>query len=348
MSTYKTREILGYKKPENHPKSVDEELEERLEEWKRRQLEKDRWLEFEEMVKRRELAIAELDKKLDEIKGLSSNAGQVLPKLSKEELEVVKLLLEMKEEDRLKAIQMMTLLKGGVSTAMPIIASSGSDVSKIAETVNAIVSAVKSLTPQPQTGADVRDTLLTTVLNKWMELMEKRASEARGDRVDEFVNALLSYAVQQLTSPRGSEIEYLSNNLDKLQNLLVRLIPQPSGSSALDTAKIWLEMRKMDQEYEKWKTEMNMKREAEERKMEVFKKAIETLDLGGLVKSALPTVASSIRGPSKLPTVLCDPAQGGCGSQIPVPPNAKEVVCAVCGKAWRIGEPKGEATEPSK
>lgn len=347
----RVRKVLGLSSQDKRDegKSVDEELDEYLERQKRYILDRAKWLELEEMIKKRELSMAEMEKKLEEIKGYARNESAI-PKLSKEELEIARLLLEMKDEDRMKAIQILMLLKGGVSTAMPMLMSSGSDVSKIAETVNALVSAIKALTPQ-QTGQDVRDTLLTSLLNKVIELSEKRSSEARaaGDTVNELVANLLNYAIQQLTAPKGSELEYLSSNLDKLQNLVAKLTPPSQGANPIDTYKIWLEMKKIDQEYEKWKTELALRQQAEERKMQIIEKAIGALDLGGLIKSALPAVASSIRGSSRLPTVVCDPGQGGCGSQIPVPPNVREVVCAVCGRTWRIeSKPSGAEEQASK
>jgi len=351
------KEIIGFKNrsSEGERKDVDEALDEWINRIKAEKLERAKWLELEEWLKKKELSIAEMEKKLEELKGLGgvSVLRGVAPKLSKEELEIVKLLLDMNDEDRVKALQILMLLKGGVANALPLLLASGgssnpSSIKELAETINTIVSTARSLMPNQSggSGGGVKDTIIQTLLTKVIDLAEKRASEARNDNnpLNEVAAKLLSYAVEQLTAPRGSEIDYMADRLSKLKEIATILSPPAQGGSSLDVYKIWLEMKKLDQEYEKWKTELAMKQQSEERRLKLLNQILNTVDISGAVRSFLGNMAASSRGASNLPTVVCDPSQGGCGAPIPVPPGVNEVVCARCGKRWSI-RAKGEASK---
>jgi hypothetical protein len=342
------REVIGVKKTNTEEeKSPDEKIKEYLDRQKEEMLARARLLELEELVKKKELAITELDSKIEALRsrgtGLSLGVGEsVLPKLSKEEMEVVKLLLEMKDEDRVKALQMLMLLKGGGMGVVPFLGGSReTSVKDLAETLNALISAVKSVTP----GQSTESALLQTLVSKLIEMAEKRPREEQSP-LNEALNALVKYALEQLVSPRESDLDYMTEKLPKLIETAARIIPQQSGTNP-ELYKAWLELKRLDQEYEKWKAEMEFKRRSEEQKIDLLRSLVNTFEPGKLVKSALDSMLQSSRGQTSLPTILCDPKQGGCGSVIPIPPGVSEVVCARCGSRWRIGSEEQASQEGS-
>jgi hypothetical protein len=349
------RRILGGKSAE--PKgSVEEELKEFMDRVKAEKIERARWTELEDWLKEKELSIAEKERRLAELRGYGYGSGPASspsssPKFTKEELEVVKLLAEMDDETRAKALQILTILRSGSMSAVPLLFSGagGPSVTKLsdfAEAVGKTVASIKEVLPQPQPQqqqqqSDIRDKLLETLLLKYVDMMEKRAQtqeDTRSRALDEALSKVISYSIEQALSPKGSDLDYLADRLDKLRSVVAPLVPQTTGSA--DTTKVWLELRKMDQEYEKWKTELEMRRQDEERKYQMLGEIVKNLDVGRIVREGLGRMASASRG-SSLPTIVCDREAGGCGSTIPVPPGVSEVVCASCGKAWRIGAGAG-------
>jgi len=184
--------------------------------------------------------------------------------------------------------------------------------------------------------------LLNTLISKLLEMAEKRQPREEQNPLNEAVQLLLKYALEQIVSPKESDIDYISDRLEKLRNVVAMIMPQQMPQANTDLYKVWLELKKLDQDYEKWKTEMEMKRRSEEVKINLLREIIDALEPGKLARSALDGILQSSRGGTSLPTILCDPNQGGCGARIPIPPGVTEVVCARCGRRWGAETEKAE------
>ncbi|MEM2288361.1 MAG: hypothetical protein QW503_04650 [Sulfolobales archaeon] len=334
MSKRKTPEedvyilVRGKKVEEEEPQKDD--IDRFLEETARREMQE---AKLEQIRKIKAKEAAERAKYEQQVYGAQLSPAPGSPTIPVGELKELAELMEklrgMSEEEREQLLRLAAYARGLGVYPMYAIPPRESGLKDAGEALKSMAEAVASFVKLANPPAD--QTLTQALVSKIIDKALETRPQPVDDTFKQAVSALLSYAIEALTSPQKSDIERLAELAPKLREVAALYSP-PQGGPASEMYKAWVEMKKLDYDMMKFDRELQAKLKEAEMKWGTIGKAFERLDIASLAGEFMKRLGALERQ-SSMPTITCS----GCGTSIPIPHGVSSVVCARCGAKIDVG-----------